>query len=124
MNGDESVATQVAIGRSQARNANFLKENRNGSLQAYAGALPKSPRADVKEETPRRRRAGGLRAGLETLSRDLRFGLRTLARNRGFTTVAVLILALGIGANTAMFSVVHGVIFAPLSFPEADGQTY
>jgi len=57
---------------------------------------------------------------LETLARDLRFGLRTLTRNPGFTCVAIITIALGIGANTAMFSIVQGVILAPLPFPQAD----
>jgi predicted permease len=57
---------------------------------------------------------------LETLARDLRFGLRTLTRNPGFTCVAILTVALGIGANTAMFSIVQGVILAPLPFPQAN----
>jgi predicted permease len=56
----------------------------------------------------------------DTVSRDLRFSLRTLARNPGFTCVALLTIALGIGANTAMFSVVQGVLLAPLPFPHAD----
>jgi predicted permease len=55
-----------------------------------------------------------------TLTRDLRFSLRTLARNPGFACVAALTIALAIGANTAMFSVVQGVILAPLPFPEPD----
>jgi predicted permease len=59
-------------------------------------------------------------ATLDTLARDLRFTLRTLTRNPGFTCVAVLTVALGIGANSAMFSVVQGVILAPLPFPQAD----
>jgi predicted permease len=59
-------------------------------------------------------------ATLENLARDLRFSLRTLARNPGFTGTAVLTIALGIGANTAMFSVVQGVILAPLPFPDPD----
>ena len=59
-------------------------------------------------------------ATVDTLSRDLRFGLRTLTRNPGFACVAVLTIALGIGANSAMFSVVQGVILAPLPFPQAD----
>jgi predicted permease len=59
-------------------------------------------------------------AVLDTVARDLRFTFRTLTRNPGFTSVAVLTIALGIGANTAMFSVVQGVILAPLPFPQAD----
>jgi hypothetical protein len=51
-------------------------------------------------------------------------GLRTLARNPDFTTVAVLIIALGIGANTAMLSPVQGVLLAPLPYPQADRLTF
>jgi len=59
-------------------------------------------------------------ATLDTLARDLQFSLRTMTRNPGFTCVAMLTIALGIGANSAMFSVVQGVILAPLPFPEPD----
>src|SRR5689334_13396158 len=57
---------------------------------------------------------------METLLRDVRFGLRMLARNPGFTAVAIITMALGLGANTALFSVVNGVMLKSLPFKEPD----
>lgn len=57
---------------------------------------------------------------MHTLALDLRYAVRTMLRNPGVTAVAVLALALGIGANTAVFTVFNSVLIRPLPFPDAD----
>ena len=57
---------------------------------------------------------------LHSLIRDFRYGIRTLARTPGFSIIAILVMALGIGSAVALFTVVHSVLLKPLPLPDAD----
>lgn len=77
-------------------------------------------RMRMERETRRRRREGRFRARLDALRQDVRYGVRQLMRSPVFAGVVILTIALGIGANTAIFSVVDHILLRPLPYPESD----
>jgi len=100
---DQQIAENLAAGNSP-------EEARRAALRTFGNP------ATLRDQT----RNTWSWQWLEMFLRDLRFGIRALARNPGFSMLAILVMGLGIGANVALFTVVHSVLLKPLPFKDQD----
>jgi predicted permease len=100
---DQQIAENLAAGNSP-------EEARRAALRTFGNPVT------LRDQT----RNTWSWQGLEMLLRDLHFGIRALARNPGFSSLAILVMGLGIGANVALFTVVRSVLLKPLPFKDQD----
>jgi predicted permease len=108
---DDEVRFHLAMAIDEhVRNGLSPRDARREALRSFGGVV------QMKEEYRDQRSL----PWLETFLKDARYGVRALTRAPGFTLAALVTLALGIGANTAIFSVVHAVLLRPLPFPSPD----
>ena len=108
---DEEIEAYIDISAQEKMRTGMSREEAVRRARLELGGLER-----VKEDV----RSVGWEVILEELWKDAAYALRSLRRNPTFSIVAIVALTLGIGANTAIFTVVRGVLLRPLPFPEPD----
>jgi len=108
---DDELRSHIEFAAEESRKRGLSPdEARSAALREFGGVTQIRERYRTQRGLP----------WLEVLAQDLRFAMRMLWTNPGFTAVTVLTLAIGIGGNTAVFSIVNGVLLNPLPFPKPD----
>ena len=108
---DDELAAHLEMAEQDAIRAGVSPEEARRQARVRLGGVQQ-----VREQQREQRSA----QWLETFMRDVRYALASLARDRAFTVIAVSILALGIGANAAMFSLIDAVLLKPMPFPDPE----
>jgi hypothetical protein len=95
------------------------------AAKVRAGAAPEQARREVTMEmgnmdsVKHEVRSVGWEFSIETLLRDVHYGLRMIRKSPAFASLSILAIAIGIGANTAIFSLVYGILLSPLPYPDS-----
>jgi hypothetical protein len=116
---DEELAFHVEMRVHDYRAAGMSERDARNAAERRFGNRGRV-RTDCQTIGHRRQRRMNRAQTVDALAQDLRYGLRTLARQKGWTSIAPLAMSLGIGASTAMFSAVNSLILNPLPYRDAD----
>jgi len=108
---DQEVRTYVELRKDEKIGSGIHSARAHQEVMIEVGGIEQ-----VKEQV----REGRIGRLVEDLAKDMGYGVRTLIKNPGFTAVAIISIALGVGGNAAVFSLVNGVLIRPLPYPEPD----